>query len=186
MPHNVTGGEGGEAWWGTFEAPLTVSYKGTLDYAAFCVEEGASCFVEPSSAIVTGQYTKPKELITFVGVGDLAPGTYSCYVATLLPKSMVCSEPETFTASSAPTPVRNTVTPQEVVVASAPAVDDAPVPAPSTDDAPVSAPSTDDAPVPVPFTADALLDTVDAPGPSVDIPEEGSVTQGVAKFTPLE
>ena len=184
MPHNVTGGEGGEAWWGTFEAPLTVSYKGTLDYAAFCVEEGASCFVEPSSAIVTGQYTKPKEVITFVGVGDLAPGTYSCYVATLLPKSMVCSEPETFTASSAPTPVRNTVTPQEVVVASAPAV--APVPAPAVDDAPVPAPSTDDAPVPVPSTDDALLDTVDAPGPSVDIPEEGSVTQGVAKFTPLE
>jgi len=183
VPHNVTAVASGETWSGTFEAPLTVSYKGALDYAAFCVEEGASCFVEPSSEIVTGQYTTPKEVIPF-DVGDLAPGTYSCYVATLLPKSMVCSEPETFTASSAPTPVRNTVTPQEVVVASAPAV--APVPAPAVDDAPVPAPSTDDAPVPAPSTDDALLDTVDAPGPSVDIPEEGSVTQGVAKFTPLE
>ncbi|KAI8102412.1 hypothetical protein M9435_006014 [Picochlorum sp. BPE23] len=232
VPHIVEADATGATWTGTFEAPMTVSYNGKLEYAAFCVENGKSCFVEPSSEIVTGEYTDAKEIIPFE-VGDLAAGAYSCYIATLLPKSMVCSDPVAFTATAANAEaVQNAeaqaVVPElpvvtdpvfvadDVVDVPAPAVDvqaaavDAPAP---TVDAPapaVDAPApTVDAPAPAvdaPAPAvDAPAPTVDVPAPAVDapvpeaivetldareipsdVPEEGSVTQGVATFTPLE
>lgn len=243
MPHNVEADDTGVTWSGTFEAPMTVSYNGKLEYAAFCVTDGSSCFVEPSSEIVTGQYTDAKEIIPFT-VGDLTAGeTYSCYIATLLPKSMVCSDPVAFTAvvnggrvqnaggvqSAAAEAVpelpvdtepvsfvdENVPAPAPAVDVPAPVVEDAPapvvddVPAPVVEDVPapvvedVPAPVVEDAPAPV--VEDAPAPTVDAPAPAVDapapeaivetvnvretpvdVPEEGSVTQGVATFTPLE
>eukprot|EP00889_Picochlorum_renovo_P004757 jgi/Picre1/31787/NNA_007137.t1 len=233
VPHNVEADATGATWTGTFEAPMTVSYNGKLEYAAFCVENGKSCFVEPSSEIVTGEYTDAKEIIPFE-VGDVAAGAYSCYIATLLPKSMVCSDPVAFTATAPakagavqnaeaqavaaelPVVTEPVFVADDVVDVPAPAVDvqaaavDAPVPtvdAPAPEvDAPaptVDAPApTVDAPAPA---VDAPAPTVDAPAPAVDapapeaivetldareipsdVPEEGSVTQGVATFTPLE
>lgn len=239
MPHNVEADATGATWTGTFEAPMTVSYNGKLEYAAFCVENGASCFVEPSSDIVTAEYTDAKEIIPFE-VGGMDPDTpYTCYIATILPKSMVCSDPVAFRTGANAGAVQNAaaqaVVPElpvvtepvfvadNVVDVPAPAVDvqaaalDAPAPtvdapAPAVDapaptvDAPAPtvdapAPAVDapapavDAPAP---TVDAPAPTVDAPAPEAivetldaretpsDVPEEGSVTQGVATFTPLE
>jgi hypothetical protein len=70
---------------------LTSTFKGTADWAAFCVDVGESCYVEPSSDITVGNYTTPKESIGFQVTG-LTPGEYDCYVATVLPKTMVCSD----------------------------------------------------------------------------------------------
>ena len=74
-----------------FKAPLTSTPKGTADWAAFCVNTGESCYVEPASDITVGNYTTPKESIGFQVTG-LTPGAYDCYVATILPKTMVCSD----------------------------------------------------------------------------------------------
>ena len=76
-----------------FKAPLTTTFKGKADWAAFCVDVGQNCYVEPASGITTGNYTVMKELIEFTVALDPAVSEYSCYVATVLSKGMVCSDP---------------------------------------------------------------------------------------------
>ena len=77
-----------------FKAPLTTTFKGKADWAAFCVDVGQNCYVEPASGITTGNYTVMKELIEFsVDFLDPTVSEYSCYVATVLSKGMVCSDP---------------------------------------------------------------------------------------------
>lgn len=49
--------------------------------------------MEPSSEITTGNYTTAKEKIDFEVIGLTANTNYWCYVATVLPKAMVCSKP---------------------------------------------------------------------------------------------
>jgi len=76
-----------------FKAPLTTTFKGKADWAAFCVDVGESCYVEPVSEIATGDYTVMKEVIDFEVTLDPTISNYTCYVATVLSKGMVCSDP---------------------------------------------------------------------------------------------
>ena len=75
------------------KAPLTTTFKGKADWAAFCVDVGESCYVEPVSEIATGDYTVMKEVIDFEVTLDPTISNYTCYVATVLSKGMVCSDP---------------------------------------------------------------------------------------------
>jgi hypothetical protein len=95
VPHDLnTTAASATSWEGTFEAPLTVTWQGRADWAAFCVNaDDATCFSEPVSDIVGGDYTAAKETIAFNVTGIPSGQDVVCYVATVLPKGMVCSKP---------------------------------------------------------------------------------------------
>ena len=147
-----------------FEAPLTSTLKGTADWAAFCVDVGESCYVEPSSDITVGNYTTPKESIGFQVTG-LTPGEYDCYVATILPKTMVCSD-----AVSVNTTVRSGIFPAAAEVE------------------PVANQEATFTEIPEDTSNPARFEELNQ-ATFTELPLEdigGEVTSGVATFTPLE
>ena len=98
VPHDLETLEGsGEGFWkGSFEAPLTTNLRGIkAEWAAFCVDQASgTCFSEPITEIITGNYTSPGELIEFE-VPCIEPETeVVCYVATVFEQGMqICSKP---------------------------------------------------------------------------------------------
>ena len=91
VPKNVTTVEvTDEEWIVAFNSPYAV--KG-YDFAAFCVEEGGQCIDAVEGNATYGTYAAKKAL-NFANVTDLTPATnYTCYVATVFSKGIVCSAP---------------------------------------------------------------------------------------------
>lgn len=90
VPKNVsTVDVSDEEWIVSFYSPFAI--KG-YDFAAFCVEEGGKCIDAVEGNATYGTYAK-KEL-NYANVTDLEPDTkYTCYVATVFSKGIVCSAP---------------------------------------------------------------------------------------------
>jgi len=90
VPKNVTTVDvTDEEWIVAFYSPLAL--KG-YDYAAFCVEEGGKCIDAVEGNATYGTYVK--KALNYANVTDLDPQTnYTCYVATVFSKGIVCSAP---------------------------------------------------------------------------------------------
>jgi len=91
VPKNVTTVEvTEEEWIVAFNSPHAI--KG-YDFAAFCVAEGGKCIDAVEGNATYGTYASKKAL-NFANVTDLTPATnFTCYVATVFSKGIVCSAP---------------------------------------------------------------------------------------------
>jgi predicted butyrate kinase (DUF1464 family) len=101
VPKNVTTVEvTDEEWIVAFNSPFAI--KG-YDYAAFCVEKGGKCIDAVEGNATYGTYAK--KALNYANVTDLEPETaYTCYVATVFSKGIVCSEPVAIVTLSPPSP----------------------------------------------------------------------------------